>query len=228
MADTLAQLFTAYAPPAADGSGAPPVLRAPHFLRLARDAGLLDNRFGYDDAAAICARAGGALSYSDFISALSEVATRKFGGGGGGGGDDSDTGAAEAFRTLLRLHVLPLHARRLAGGGKKGGGGAAAPPLSAGPGGAAFVAEFTAAPLQAFLEEQRDPLRAMFAEYAAVDGSGGVAASHSTAWAAVRDAGVGLGRRGLLQWANDYRVVPALLPRAALLALAKEVAASTA
>ena len=60
----------------------------------------------------------------------------------------------------------------------------------------------------------------MFSRYTAQQAS--AAALGTSGWAAVKDAASRMGEKAVLAWAQDYHVVPDMLPRPAFLALARE------
>lgn len=86
-------------------------LRSSQFFKLLRDGGVLDNRVSYADIDVIFARVctkstSGLLSYDDFVTALTEVAMRKY-------KDDEeqahDNIRPQNLRRLLKRHILPLY-----------------------------------------------------------------------------------------------------------------------
>ena len=62
----------------------------------------------------------------------------------------------------------------------------------------------------------------MFSRYTSQQTHTTDASLSASGWAAVRDAGSRMGEKAALAWAQDYRVVPDMMPRPAFLALARE------
>ena len=219
VADTLQQLATWYA--ASDGGGAE--LRPGAFYRLLRDAGALDNRVVQHDISAAFSRAtakshAAALGPSELIAALNDVANLRFSAVARG----APGGGAEAFRALLRAHLLPLHARlhasvQRAGGGvvPRGGGGEDDP---------AFAEALQAPAMLAFTSAHRGALTSMFTAYALHERGGPNSGSGAAQWETARDGGAALSRRAAQAWASDFKVVPDLTTRAAFVAIFVEIA----